>query len=601
VNTFKIGYLITARLKSTRLPQKLLKSINGKPLIEIMVDQIRQIPSAEKIIVCTSTNPEDDRLASFCSEAGILCHRGSEEDVLARLEEAATQHHLDGVLNCTADCPLIDPDYAEAVAQRLILGQADLIRCFDLPHGAFTYGIRTSALRKAVDIKASPNTEAWGPYFTDTIHFNIEDIPITNSHQRPEIRLTVDYAEDFELVSAVIKGTKRKEGAYRIGDVIAFLDSNQKLMQLNAAQVEAYQKRYLQQSKIDLIPFREVSTALLIGMGSIGLRHAQNLLGLGIPKLLALRSGKSLSKDPIPFECECIYDLQEAQARKPDIVIISNPTSLHRKSIEDFLPHTQAIFIEKPIDTSLDFLKPLANRAINSEVLTYVGYNLQFHPVIRKIESLLKDDVIGVPLSFQAQVGHWLPNWHPEEDFRDGYAARKDLGGGVTLTLAHEIHLACALFGDVERVVGVQPKHESLLLDVDVRSDFMLQHRLGAISQIHLDFVQNPLTRSGIIIGTEGTIQYDLAKKSMNLSTNTLTELYDFSEEEPNVTYIREMKDFLELYRQGRKRHGLDFWQALHTQGVIDALSRSIPSEKWENVPEWTKPKGIGSSIGVYR
>ena len=105
----KTAFLITARLKSTRLPKKILLEVAGKPLIVHMLDRIKNATSIDKIIICTSTNPQDDPLEEIAGQEQVSCFRGSEEDVLVRLLEAAQSHGLKYFANITADCPMMDP------------------------------------------------------------------------------------------------------------------------------------------------------------------------------------------------------------------------------------------------------------------------------------------------------------------------------------------------------------------------------------------------------------------------------------------------------------------------------------------------------------
>jgi len=598
----KSGFLITARLKSTRLPRKLLLPVAGKPLIAYMIDRIRAIADIDTIVICTSTNPEDDDLEQLAAELDVACFRGHEEDVLRRLYDAATEHGLDVALNVTADCPLIDPGYAERVLAHARETGADLTRAFQLPHGAFCYALRTSAMARIIEAKDSETTEAWGPYFTDVGGFQVSDIEVDPEDCRPEFRLTVDYPEDLALITAIIEALHRDDKPFDTTEMIRFLDEHPELVALNQARVQAYQKRYLKQSTIQLKPSEEVASALIVGCGSIGQRHGRNLHSLGIDNIAALRSGSGSHKNTTPpFLRQEFLDLKEAQAFAPDIVLVTNPTSLHLQTIDSLYEHTKAFFIEKPIDASSRGVPELLARVDRDSKVTFVGFNLQFHPVVREIERRLASDAIGEILSFQAQVGHWLPDWHPDEDHRQSYAARKELGGGVTLTLAHEIHLACALFGDVEEVTCRMPSFEALPLPVDVRSDLMVRHRTGCISQIHLDFVQRPLTRSGLIIGSLGTIRYDLAGGTFEVVTPEGGEQLDLSSSDPNESYLAEMQTFLDCVRTRRKRHAHDLWQAAHTQAVIDAAFESARSLDWQSIPEWARPHGIGYSIGVHR
>ena len=157
----KVGYLITGRLKSTRLPKKLLLEIKGKPIINHMIDRLKLAKQVNEIIICSSTNNQDKPLADIAKQNNIQCYFGDPDDVLVRLLKAADKFNLDYILNITADCPFVDPGYADKMVNKYIETNADLIRQFDLPHGVFSYGIKVEALRKVVSLKDSTDTEVW--------------------------------------------------------------------------------------------------------------------------------------------------------------------------------------------------------------------------------------------------------------------------------------------------------------------------------------------------------------------------------------------------------------------------------------------------------
>src|SRR5262245_55027962 len=112
-----------------------------------MLDRLKLATRADEIIVCTSTNPQDDPLIHLAAAEGVSSFRGDEDDVVKRLSDAAEAFQLDYILSITADCPFSDPEYADKIVQAFLDTNADLIRAFDLPHGAFSYGVKPAAFR----------------------------------------------------------------------------------------------------------------------------------------------------------------------------------------------------------------------------------------------------------------------------------------------------------------------------------------------------------------------------------------------------------------------------------------------------------------------
>ncbi len=247
-----VGYLITGRLKSTRLPKKLLLKINEKEIIYYMIERLKKVGAIDKIVICTSVNNEDDPLEALANEYGIGCFRGSEEDVIGRLYGACVKYGFDYVLNITADCPLVSTEYVDAIIDKYKETNADLIRAFDLPHGAYSYGIKVEALKKVCEIKKSNETEVWGKYFTDTGLFNVVDLKVDEKHRRPEIRMTLDYPEDFEFFKTIINHFSDKILDIKLSDILEYLDENPEVVSINSKCEELYKKRWEQQNKLEV-------------------------------------------------------------------------------------------------------------------------------------------------------------------------------------------------------------------------------------------------------------------------------------------------------------------------------------------------------------
>ena len=246
----EIGFLITARLKSTRLPNKVTLEVNGSPLICHMINRLKVSRTLDRIILCTSPNPQDKPLVAIAASEGIDCFLGSEEDVILRLYEAARAFHLDYALNATADCPLVSFEHFEDIVDRYRETRADLIRCSELPIGLGSYGLKIEAMRRVCETKRSNETEVWGRYFTDTGLFHVIDVDIQPEYVRPDYRLTLDYPEDFELLQRIFGHFG--ENTFRVPtlDIIRYLDENPRVVSINKHCQELYTKRWQSQNRL---------------------------------------------------------------------------------------------------------------------------------------------------------------------------------------------------------------------------------------------------------------------------------------------------------------------------------------------------------------
>lgn len=248
---------------------------------------------------------------------------------------------------------------------------------------------------------------------------------------------------------------------------------------------------------------------LIAGFGSIGRRHFRNLYKLGERDFIFLRSGHSTLPDSEIAEYPYETDLNSALSHHPDVVIVSNPTSLH---LDVAIPAAEMgcdLFIEKPLSHSMERIDDLQSAVNQGGGQVLVGFQFRYHPQLVKISELLSMGVIGNPISVHAEWGEYLPGWHPWEDYKKGYSARDDLGGGVVLTLCHPLDYLLWFFGKVSELWAFTNKVSALEIEVEGVAAIGLRFQNGMTGNIHLDYIQQPSTHTLKIIGTEGKIDWD--------------------------------------------------------------------------------------------
>jgi predicted dehydrogenase len=172
--------------------------------------------------------------------------------------------------------------------------------------------------------------------------------------------------------------------------------------------------------------------------------------------------------------------------------------------------------MEKPISNTLERVDELAEILKSSGSKLYVGFQFRFNPGLRQIATLLKEGAAGRLASVHVHWGEYLPDWHPWEDYRQSYAARTELGGGVVLTLCHAFDYLRWLLGDVSELWAFAGD-QSLGLAVEDTAEIGLKFKSGVIGSVHLDYVQRPGKHLLEIIGTEGTIQWNGADNIVQL------------------------------------------------------------------------------------
>lgn len=251
---------------------------------------------------------------------------------------------------------------------------------------------------------------------------------------------------------------------------------------------------------------------LIAGLGSIGRRHFRNLIALGENDIVLLRTRRAtLPADELagyPVET----DVQAAlQKHKPEAIIVANPTAMH---LDVAIPAAEAgchILLEKPISHSLERLDVLQNIAEKTGSKILVGFQFRYHPTLNKARELIQLNALGKILTVHAHWGEYLPQWHPWEDYRQSYAARADLGGGVVLTLTHPLDYLRYLLGEVESLWSFNGHLSPLEVNVDDVAEIGLKFTSGAVGGVHVNYFQRPPVHRLEIVGTDGTLRWDNA------------------------------------------------------------------------------------------
>lgn len=228
----KIGFLITARLKSSRLPLKVIMDLHGKTVIERLIDRIREIKGISDIVLCTSTHPQDKTLVDIAKRNNIYYFCGDEVDVLKRLNDAGHFFGFDYILGITADNPLISIYYSDMIVDEIQKGTYDFLHVEGLPLGSATYGMNINALETICEIKQVVDTEIWGYLIKRPEVFSIKTIYAEGKLCRPDLRLTLDYIEDYEVIRAIYTRIPF-EKVLNLTEVVDFLDENPQIADIN--------------------------------------------------------------------------------------------------------------------------------------------------------------------------------------------------------------------------------------------------------------------------------------------------------------------------------------------------------------------------------
>lgn len=249
----KIGFFITARLKSTRLKKKLLMNLEGRSVLAHVIERAKCVNGIDDLVVCTSTVAQDRPILDICREHGCYYFNGSPDDVLNRLLSAATFFDCDYLLLITADNPLFSFEYAQRLVDEIKRDpDVDYLHIDGLPLGMDPYIIHRKAFEVIDAVKNDAETEFWPEYIKDQSVFKHKSIKADAPHVR-DYRLTLDYQQDFALFESIYQECY-DETPITTSQVIEFLDANPAVRALNSSvrrswlsqdrvsQIEAYMK-----------------------------------------------------------------------------------------------------------------------------------------------------------------------------------------------------------------------------------------------------------------------------------------------------------------------------------------------------------------------
>lgn len=253
---------------------------------------------------------------------------------------------------------------------------------------------------------------------------------------------------------------------------------------------------------------------IFFGLGSIGNRHARILNDYYDHELFAFRT--NLGEGSNLLGIKEVYNWEELGEIKPEVAFITNPTFLHVETAIKCARMGMKLFMEKPIGASLKGLDILLREVGEKELVSYVAYNLRFHPVIGRLKEYLKNKEIYHVSVYNSS---FLPEWRPAQWHMDSYSSIAKKGGGVVLDLSHEFDYIEYLFGGVKSIDGYFDRVSGVTKDAEDFLDAVIRAETAYVN-LHLDFFSRHRERT-IRIDCDGEyIVADLIGSSIEFYRN---------------------------------------------------------------------------------
>jgi predicted dehydrogenase len=334
-------------------------------------------------------------------------------------------------------------------------------------------------------------------------------------------------------------------------------------------------------------------SCIVIGCGSIGERHLNNIQKLGINKIGIFDINKKKAKEiSEKYNVKNITNINSIFDFKPTFTVICTFPWTHQKFMEKSIDANCHIFVEKPLSSNLEGIEKILKSAKAKKLNIAVGHNLRFEKGLKKIQEKINKNEIGKPLNILSQCGQHIKLWRPHLNYKDHYILKK--GGGIILDDSHEYDYIRWILNDkVESVVCFTKKSKSIKTNTESLASIMLKFKKGSTATLVIDYLRPKYERNCQIIGENGSIKWNLevekgasknysAKIKSKIETHVL-KTNQVSKEtivnKQNSMYVEEMKDFVDSIRYNKKPY-VDGWDSLETLKIGMAALKSAKENK---------------------
>jgi len=320
---------------------------------------------------------------------------------------------------------------------------------------------------------------------------------------------------------------------------------------------------------------------LIVGLGSMGKRRIRNLQYLKAGEIVGfdLREDRREEAEK-KYGIRTFGDFEKAMAEKPDALIISTPPDLHMKYATIAARRNKHFFTEASVvDEGMDELIDLIK---DKKIVAAPSCTMRFHPAIKKIKELVDERTVGGPLAFTYHSGQYLPDWHPWEDYRKFYVAKRATGAAREI-VPFEIVWLTWLLGDVDAVSCLKGKVSDLDVDIDDTYQALLKFKSGVLGHVLVDVISRAPTRVFRLLGEEGVVEWDRSANIVKVFKAGEKKWGEYPAEEGKPEkgyivgegmYVEEMERFVRAI-EGKERYPYSFTEDRKILEILYAAEKS--------------------------
>lgn len=288
------------------------------------------------------------------------------------------------------------------------------------------------------------------------------------------------------------------------------------------------------------------SPILIIGAGSVGERHITNLLQSGYTNIHVLRRASTPMRT-VDAQLVTIHTSAEDFTDGTfDCAVICNPTSMHAETTHWCLQRVMHVLVEKPLSHNLNHIAEIQAVALQKNLVVQVAYMMRYHPHLKTIASAIHNQTYGPLQQIETYWGSYLPDWHPWEDYRNSYVALKQLGGGVALTLSHDLDVVNWLAGaPILSYARNYAYVAELEIETESVADFNITYQNGISAKVHMNLLDKPQKRSYMFQFATARIFFDFFSSEMRIESASGLTTHTLDNFDRNNLFMDELHDFI--------------------------------------------------------
>jgi predicted dehydrogenase len=280
-----------------------------------------------------------------------------------------------------------------------------------------------------------------------------------------------------------------------------------------------------------------VDNIAIIGLGSIGKRHLRLLRALKPNiRITVVRSGKGNVVPEEEMADRVLYSIQDAIKSGIQAAVVATPAVCHIDQSIKLMSANIHLLLEKPLSHNMNRVEKLLKIKKKTKVVGVVGYCLRHDPSAKKFKELLSKEQTGQILHVQVDCGSYLPDWRPDQDYRQATSSKKETGGGALLELSHELDYINWFFGKMQNVQASINYSGTLDIDVEDSADMIFTSKEGFPISVHIDFNSHRSHRKCTVHCTEGDLAWDAVSKTVSWKpANGLEQVQNFNKDKDEM------------------------------------------------------------------